>query len=349
MWDSLVDTAHMPDAYYRPGYARAYQDIGQGRAVAFVVEIPGARALFPLLIKPLETLHFTHREQGLDASTPYGYGGMVLLDGLLRVDQEQGLALLNEVRECCKEAGVISAYVRLQPVTHQPSWFTNAPEQGVTLLTHGPTTAIDLSDWSSEAGTRATMQKNRRTDLNLARRHLHITWTSEGRDHEVDLKIFFELYEYRMTQLGAAAFYHFPFSYYRSLAQGLGTRLEIAIAWYGEQPVGVGMFLIDGAVAHYHLSATNDIGRKLAANTLIIDAAARYAWLRRCQHLHLGGGLHEQDRLFAFKKSFGGSLYQYSSVGLVCNPPSYQTLVLARQCSSRLQPPRSGFFPSYRA
>jgi len=80
-----------------------------------------------------------------------------------------------------------------------------------------------------------------------------------------------------MTQVEATKFYHFPFSYYKSLAQGLETRLEVAVAWSGNQAVGAGMFLIEGAMAHYHPSATNDVGRKQAASTLIINAAVQYA------------------------------------------------------------------------
>ncbi len=339
----------MPDAYYRPAYARAYQETGHGTALAFVVAACGIRALIPLLRRPISTLGFANREHSADAATPYGYGGILLLDDHESLNHQQGAALLRELRECCNEAGIISAYIRLQPVTHQSAWFSNAPEHGVTLLPHGPTTAIDLSAWSSEATPRAGMSKNRITDLKLARRHLSLTWTSEGHNHGNDLQIFFRLYEQRMAEVGATTFYRFPFQYYELLAGGLGASVDIAIAWLGDEAVGVGMFFIEGSVANYHLSATNDVGRKYAANTLIIDAAARYAHDRGCRHLHLGGGLHKQDHLLAFKKSFGGLMYQYSSIGLVCDDFSYRDLVDQRMSLQEMQPVRQGFFPFYRA
>ena len=56
LWDSLVDSASIPDVYYRPGYTKAYQTIGQGRAVAVLAEIHDVRALFPLLLRPLNAV-----------------------------------------------------------------------------------------------------------------------------------------------------------------------------------------------------------------------------------------------------------------------------------------------------
>ena len=339
----------MPDVYYRPEYARAYQDTGHGTAIAFVIDVSGTRALIPLLVRPFEPVGFADREHFADAATPYGYGGVLLLDGQEHLDHQQGSALLGKVRECCSNEGLVSAYIRLHPLTRQSEWFSDEPEQGVNLLSHGPTTAIDLQAWSSGMTPRLGMTKNRITDLRLAKRHLHLTWTSDGRNHESDLQIFYDIYERRMGEVRATTFYHFPPRYYELLAQGLGLRLEIAIAWLGDQAVGVGMFLIEGPIAHYHLGATNDAGRKLAANTLIIDAAARYAHDKGCAHLHLGGGLHKQDNLLAFKKSFGGPLYQYSSIGLICDDLPYQDLVRQRITANETHPMRTGFFPPYRA
>ena len=69
-WDELVDAAPTPDVYFRPGYGRAYESVGEGRLVA--VRTDGA--LFPLLLRELP-----FGEDGLDAITPYGYGGLLPL------------------------------------------------------------------------------------------------------------------------------------------------------------------------------------------------------------------------------------------------------------------------------
>ncbi len=61
-WGDLLDGAPSPDAYYRSGYAFAYEGDGQGSAVAVVVQSGPVRLLFPLLLVPLTDLRFTHLE-----------------------------------------------------------------------------------------------------------------------------------------------------------------------------------------------------------------------------------------------------------------------------------------------
>jgi len=58
--------------------------------------------------------------------------------------------------------------------------------------------------------------------------------------------------------------------------------------------------MTDNVMAHYHLSATNDLGRTNKAATLIINAAAGRARSQGCDRLHLGGGVRGEDKLFAF-------------------------------------------------
>ena len=91
LWNSLVDATSTPDVYYRPGYAKAYQAIGHGKAVAVLIEARGLRALFPLLLKPLNALMFAPDETGFDAATSYGYGGLLLLDGAEGVGDDRQL------------------------------------------------------------------------------------------------------------------------------------------------------------------------------------------------------------------------------------------------------------------
>ena len=349
LWDSLVDAAAVPDVYYRPGYARAYQAVGHGRAVAALVETPDVRALFPLLLRPLSALPFALDEPGFDAATPYGYGGLLLLDGAAVVDAHHSRDLLVALRGWCCENQVISAHVRLHPVVRQEEWFAGALGEDFRLLQPGPTIALDLRHWNTETASIATLTKGRRSDLSFARRHLRLTWSSDGREPDDDLRCFHELYERRMTELEAGEYYHFPLEYYQSLAEGLGHRLEIAIAWLNDEAVGAALFMTDRVIAHYHLSATNDLGRAHKATTLILNAAAERARLLGCRHLHLGGGARGEDKLFTFKQSFGGEVYRYSFLAMICDPTRYARLVGMRVTAPDLPAMRTNYFPGYRA
>ncbi len=349
LWESLVDSSAVPDVYYRPGYVRAYQAIGHGTATAVLIETQTVRALFPLLLRPLNTLPFAPDEPGFDAASPYGYGGLSLLDNFPTITPDQGIELLDALRDWCGDNQVISAHVRLHPLLKQEDWFAGALGEDFNLHRAGPTTAIDVAPWQDETASIATLNKGRRSDLRFARRHLRLTWTSEGRSLTEDLQRFYQLYEGRMSELGATDYYHFPPQYYEYLANGLGSRLDVALAWLGDEPVGGALFMVDRAIAHYHLSATNDLGRTNKATTLIINDAAGCARSQGCDRLHLGGGARGEDSLFAFKRSFGGDTYLYSYLSLICDRRRYRKLVERRVAAPDLPALRSNYFPEYRA
>ncbi len=349
LWDSLVDSAAVPDVYYRSGYLRAYQAIGHGTALAVLVETRTVRALFPLLLRPLNALPFAANEPGFDAASPYGYGGLLLLDRVPAITPDHGRELLGALRDWCRDNQVVSAHVRLHPLLKQEDWFDGALGEDFQVHQAGPTTAIDVRRWHTQTASIATLDKGRRSDLSFARRHLGLTWASDGRVLGDDLQRFCELYEQRMTELGAGEYYHFPLEYYQSLAEGLEHRLDVVLAWLNDNAVGAALFMTDTSMAHYHLSATNDLGRTNKATTLIINAAAERALSRGCDRLHLGGGARGEDKLFAFKRSFGGDMYRYSYLSLICDPLRYAKLVERRVSAPNLPALRTNYFPEYRA
>ena len=331
-WDELVSAAPAPDVYYRSGYCAAYEAAGHGEVVSVATD----HALWPLLLRPLP-----FGEDGRDAATPYGYGG-VLPTGSDGVDVTD----LEQLRAWCVTNGVVSVLVRLHPLLGGPAQLAGlAGWNGLEVREFGPTVAVDPRRIDQETGRLAGMSKWRKADLTIARRELELSW---GTDEEA-LQRFREIYDGTMERLGAGEFYLFPPEYYRSLADGLGENLALALAFRGEEPVGGALFLADpdGSFGHYHLSGTTDAGRELKAGTLLVHAGAEWAAARGAERFHLGGGTSGADSLFAFKKSFGGEELRYGFATLVADPGRYETLVARR--SEEPEPPRPGFFPAYRA
>jgi len=348
LWDALVDSASTPDIYYRPGYVCAYAASGHGRAIALLVESADMKVLFPLLLRDVSEISFANNVAGYDAATPYGYGGLLVIAGPTRPRHDQVQAVLRELRRWCRENGVVSLLLRLHPLLKQEDWLAFQFEPDCRPSHSGHTIAIDLSRWNETANCIATLQKGRRSDLNFARRSLQLTWASERNAFSEDIALFHKLYEYRMDQLKARAFYHFPPNYYTALATGLGSRLDVAIAWLKGEPVGAALFMSDRDLAHYHLSASNESGRTHKAATLILNGAATWARARGCQYLHLGGGTGEADKLFAFKNSFSGDVFQYSSLGVITDRSQYDMLVRQRVAATYLGPLQPDPFPEYR-
>jgi hypothetical protein len=326
-WDELVDSSPTPDVYYRPGYCAAYEAAGHGRAVAVVTD----SALYPLLLRPLP-----FGEDGFDALTPYGYGGVLLTEPGAGAD-------LRQLRDWCATNGVVSCLLRLHPLLGGSEQVSETDEAEHELRDHGPTTALDPRRIDPDTGRLDGMSKGRKADLTLARRELQVVWSNGGEA----LERFRQVYDLTMERLGAGEFYVFPAEYYRMLAAGLGERLGIALAIRGDDVVGGALFLADQGFAHYHLSGATDVGRELKAGTLLVHAGAEWAREHGCELLHLGGGTSGEDSLFAFKKSFGGETYTYSFATFVADRARYDELVARRDEED--EPPRPGFFPAYRA
>jgi serine/alanine adding enzyme len=327
-WDELVDAAPTPDVYYRPGYCAAYEAAGHGRLVA--VETAGA--LFPLLLRPLP-----FGEDGVDAATPYGYGGVLTGSDPVKTTD------VRQLRDWCVANGVVSCLLRLHPLLGGSEQLSQSDEAEVEIREYGPTTAIDPRRIDDATGRLRGMSKGRKADLTIARRELELVWAT-GEDA---LERFRVIYDGTMRRLGADEFYLFPAAYYRALAEGLGERLGVALALRGDEPVGGALFLADRRFAHYHLSGTTDAGRELKAGTLLVHAGAEWARERGCEVLHLGGGNSGAHPLYAFKKSFGGETFTYSFATLVADRERYDALVARR--SEEPEPLRPGFFPAYRA
>jgi len=325
-WDELVDDAPTPDVYFRPGYCRAYEAAGEGQAVA----VRTGTALFPLLLRDLP-----FGEDGFDAITPFGHGGLLPL-----TEGADLLADVRQLRDWCAANGIVSCLLRLHPLLGAFEHLSKT--DGVEVREHGPTTAVDLS--RIEDGRLAGMSKGRKADLSVARRELEISWGSG----EEALERFRTVYDETMRRVNAGEHYLFPPAYYRALAEGLGGHLGVALALRGEEVHGASLFLADGpgSFAHYHLSGTTDAGRELKASTLLVHAGALWAAERGAKLLHLGGGMGGADSLYAFKRSFGGSEFRYELATLIADPARYEALVDRR---AGPEPARPDFFPAYRA
>jgi hypothetical protein len=345
-WDELVDQAPASDVYYRPGYVRANKAADRGEAMGLILSSNHVQVLVPLLLRPLSDLRFARDEAGFDAVTPYGYGGLLPLSESGPPEEDDVLALIDALRQWCHEFDVVSCHIRLHPLLEQDQWLriTRVEDDTVSLCFRALTTGIDLSRWDIAGQRIAGTTENRRLSLNRARRCLRLVWGKSGIPMGEALRLFREVYQYRMTQLKAEPYYYFSDEYYAGLLEG--TNLMVALAYLNDELVGGHLYLVGRQFAHYHLGAANQRGLELNAGTLLMNAGAQYAREHGCKVLHLGGGA---GSLFDYKKSYGGSVYRYFTLDVVSDKPRYLNLLNRRQDSKVLPRLRKGFFPQYRA
>jgi GNAT acetyltransferase-like protein len=350
LWDQLVDAAATPDVYYRPAYAMASEVAGDGRAIGLLITVNDIPVLVPLLLRPLSQLAFAAGEPGFDAITPYGYGGLLPLsrEPLTSLDVA---ALFDGIHSWCRDANVVTCFLRLHPLLSQEKWLRQdeLTRYATVLRFRGSTVAVDLTKWDSTRQRLAGLHERRRRALVRAQRSLRVTCSGADIPLPEALGLFREIYEERMLCLNANEQYFFPPEYYSTLAGKARDYLAVVLAWLNDKVVAGSLFMADRRFAHYHLGGSDDQGRELGATTLLMNAGAQWARSRGCTLLHLGGGLSEGDSLFEYKNSFGGTVYQYHTLGILANASRYRELVERRlKCA----PPgtlNEEFFPQYRA
>jgi len=325
-WSALVSRSPMPDVYYLPAYAQAASEIEHAEPVAIVAGTDSSKFLAPLLLRRMSAVMNNSRIDWTDASSPYGYGGLLSLSSSHPTDPRGPRCFLDDLRSWCSDRDLVCCVLRLHPLLQQEEWFAPEEQKVLRMRFRGTTTAIDLENWDDARDWPGGMQKDRRSELNVARRSLRVTWTSgEDQDAELNLNRFAELYEQAMEARHADSFYRFPSSYFSRLAL-LGRHFGIAFAWLDDQLAGASIFLAGRDYAHYHLACTNEIGMKHKAATLLIVEGARWARNQGCKLLHLGGGLNPGDSLEFFKFSFGSRLYRYAYLIIVADPERFEQL-----------------------
>lgn len=327
-WRELVLHEKVSDVYYQPEYVLANSEIERTDAIGLIFKEQSSGFLVPLLVRNIENPTSSPEIQWRDAYTPYGYGSLLPLEQIHLVDAIPLQKFFEQLDSWCKESDIVCCVLRLHPLMHQEEWFiaNNMLSSSLRMHMRGSTTAINLQEWDVEHNRPLGIRKGRKSDLNVARRSLRVSWTSGAdRDIEQNLHHFQTLYKQTMDGRDADGFYKFPAPYFSRLAS-LGDQFAVALALLDDEPVGGCIFLKGRDYAHYHLAAANEIGIKYRAGTLLVVEGSRWAREQGCKLLHLGGGLRPGDSLEDFKFSFGGQSYHYAYLVFVADPERFDQI-----------------------
>jgi ribosomal protein S18 acetylase RimI-like enzyme len=317
------------DFYQLPAYVAVCAEQEGARPRALYVAADAKVMLLPLLIRDIPG-------GGLDAASPYGYPGPVGIGTddptFLRIALVAGLNVL-------REAGIVSAFVRLHPLLNE------TPPQGVgTLVHHGETVSIDLTLPSEELWSQT--RANHRRDITRA---LQLGYVARIDEDWIHLESFKELYRATMSRRSAAQYYFFDDAYFDRLRDALGERLHLCVVSNDGSIAAAGMFVETNGIVQYHLSGSSDASRAVQPTKVMMHFMANWAKNRGNQVLHLGGGLGgDSDSLLQFKSGFSPRRHTFSTLRMVVDEEEYSRLVAGR---GLVEEPiaRTGYFPLYRA
>ena len=324
-WDGVVRALGGLDTYTRAAYHGVSALLEPaGTRSALLHYTGGDRELaLPLLLRPLPD------GGGWDATSAYGYGGPVGQPG--GRPAEFGAALDGWARK----NAVVTTFLRLHPLLGNGPLVPPSAER----IELGRTVA-----WNVSAGRDLTAlmhAHHRRAARRAERAGLVVDVVLRPRS----LAEFRDLYSTTMRRQQAQPFFFFADSYWEALvdsADALG--LVLVEGRQGGQLVAALLCFAEGPWLHYHLGASDGIGRTIGASHRCFVVAAEWAQSRGMTHFHLGGGVGSStdSPLFTFKSRFdpGSPLLSFSVAKLVHDRVRYRQLAGVDTTA--------GFFPRWR-
>ena len=333
-WDSVVRTFENYDVYWLSGYVKAFRIHGDGEPLLFYYESDATRGINVVMKRDVandkyfigcleENIYF-------DLATPYGYGGWL-------IEGEEIGGLMQEYERWCKQNGIISEFVRFQPVAQNQE----AVRDYYDVVVLGETVTMDLS--SPEVIWSNITSKNRNMIRKAQKNNIHIY---RGQNPEI-YKVFREIYNATMDKDEAKPYYYFQEEFYESVLNDLSANAQVFYAVYEDKIIAASIMLAANGRMNYHLSGSVREYANLAPSNLLLYEAALWGCANGCRSLYLGGGVGSgEDSLFKFKRAFyrPDDLYRFAIGKKVFDMEKYDFLV-----SKRTDLPESGFFPKYRA
>jgi hypothetical protein len=272
------------------------------------IALDGQQLLAPLVVR--EIAGSSQR----DASSPYGYPGMVGPAGL-RADPE---------RTDWSGTGLVSVFVRHRVGADPP--LAGATERGTVYL-------------ADPALPRKSRPSDRRQIRRNAENGYEVRSLPGPQASATDRAAFAEVYRQTMERADADRRYFFSDDYFTRILASEQSWLFLALDPGGEV-AAASIAVRSDALLHYYLSATAD--RCLADSPMknLVAALVEHAE-RLALPLNLGGGVSAGDALEEFKRGFANRTATFHTSEVICDRESYERLADGREAH--------GFFPAYRA
>jgi len=306
--ETLQQVGH--DMYHVPDYVVLDARLYGGEPAAFHYEKDGRRLLIPLILRDIPGTGLK------DAISPYGYPGPVSSSNDGAFSAAACAALVDTLRD----AGIVSAFVRLHPLLRGPDLSSRG-----TLVHHGETVSMDLT--VSEEEMWKQTRADHRNHINRAKR----AGTEIVFDDWDRLGEWVEVYHDNMRRVGATSYYFFTRDHLQALHDAVGDRMHLVVALEDGEVVGGNTFFTYDGIATGYVSSTRRAPKRYA-DELLYDSVRRWCKSRGDHVFHLGGGKGgANDSLFSYKAGFSPSRHAFHTWRVVADPVAYERLVRDRR------------------
>ncbi|GKW45255.1 GNAT family N-acetyltransferase [Planococcus sp. NCCP-2050] len=288
----------MEDIYFKKDYARLYEKVEGGIAEEFYYEGPNG-AVKNLFIKreiPIEI------EDGpyYDLTTPYGYGGPMIVDCKEGKRRELVKEYEAAFQRYCEENKVVCEFVRFHPL------FNNAADFKDCYDTHFKRKTIQTQLKEFDDPIQHEYSSSCRRDI---RQSLRAGVEFQVVQNPDDLHDFKKIYYLTMNRNDADSIYYFDDEYFENCMKLLGEYLVTVEVLYEGKTIGMSISFACGNTIHAHLTGTLKEYHRLAPAYVLQYALAQWGKEHGYERIHHGGGRtgEPDDKLYQFKKKFSKS------------------------------------------
>jgi hypothetical protein len=295
--------------------------------------------MFPFILRPLGAEPWTTpAENKCDIVSPYGYGGAFAWSVTGEVTEH----FWDDFDAWAFEVGVVSSFVRLSlfPDQRLPFRGIEVPNRPNIVRRLPPNPAEVWRDYAPKV--RKNVTKARRSGLD-------VQFDESGKNVDG----FYRVYAATMRRRHASRRYDFSRGFFSAVVRDLVGQFVFCHVFHAGQLISTELVLVSAKHMYSFLGGSLPEGLDLRPNDLLKHAVIEWGIERGKTAYVLGGGFHEDDGIYRYKRSFapGGQL-PFNVGQRVFDPDACEQLLSQRRDWEHRRgnewSPQEKYFPPYR-
>lgn len=324
------------DIYFDPRLGEIYAELEGGVFREFFFENEGGRIRHQFIKRPIPKPEGWKAGDVFDLTTPYGYGGPLVMD-LESGGKDRLLAGFQEAfAEFCREEQIVSEFIRFHPVAENALDFTPVYE----VFKFNRTVGINLAGYDDPVQAEFTKSARKTT-----RQALRAGLTFGVEENPRTLSDFMDIYYQTMDRNDADSRYYFDAAYFDAFIEKMPEKVLKCKVFYEGKVIAMGFYLRSRDILHTHLSGTVTDFLHLSPAYVLRYGLTMWGKEKGYALIHNGGGTSGDpaDSLYRFKQKFGQHTeFDFYLGKKIWNPEVYEELTGLTGTSA------SSFFPQYR-
>lgn len=281
----------MLDVFFLPEYGKLYEQIENGECRTFCFVTDTIRIQNVFIKRPVPWL--VDGVQYYDVTTPYGYGGPVVIEGTATPEMIDNY--YSAWSAYCKVEKIVAEFIRFHLFDNIQLRETFPGE--VIHVTENVVRQLDVSIDRIWTEFEHKVRKNVKKALN---NELTVTTDSIGEQ----LGAFLDIYYKTMERNEAKSFYYFDRAYFQAIIDTLPGQFMFFHVWKDAVVISTELVLCSYKYVYSFLGGTLDEYYPMRPNDLLKYEIIKWSKDTGHQAFILGGGYSAHDGIYKYKKAF---------------------------------------------